>query len=138
MQYRKLEIFFSVLVIVLVGLSVLAPQSGRTASKSASTIVCEDESIAKGITWSVKIEVRAVRNDTGEEFPRDPSADISDWKLACIKHAATGHHKGDKVHTGVCLAGDACQTQEAGKATVLTPGPYHCHVINGDVICHEY
>ncbi len=26
----------------------------------------------------------------------------------------------------------------ASFAAEATPGPYHCHVINGQVICHEY
>lgn len=127
----------------MTGFVLLAPLSAHTSADahdtSSTTIVCEDENIPQGVTWSVKIAVHAVRNDTGQELPRDPSADITKWDLRCLKHKDVGHHKGDTVHTGVCLKGGDCEAGEGGQqAKVLTPGPFHCHVINGSVICHEY
>lgn len=140
MNTSRLYIFGALAALVATGFVFLEPLSAHT-SKDAhdigpTAIVCEDENIPKGVTWNVKIEVHAVRNDTGQEIPRDPSADITRWDLQCLKHKDVGHHMGDTVHTGVCLEGVECEAVE--QATVRTPGPYHCHVINGSVICHEY
>src|SRR5690242_11130376 len=104
MNIRSYCLLGALAVLVMVVFVSLGPLSAHTPAdaqdSSASTLVCEDETIAKGVTWSVKIEVHAVNNDTGQELPRDSSADITRWDLKCLKHSDVGHHKGDKVHAG--------------------------------------
>ena len=143
MNISRLVLLGALVALVATGFVFMAPLSAHTSTDARATastaVVCEDENIPEGVTWSVKIEVHAVRNDTGQEIPRDSSADIKKWDLQCLKHKDLGHHKGDTVHAGVCLNGGECKAAELGEHTaVLTPGPYHCHVINGSVICHEY
>lgn len=58
--------------LVATGFVFLAPLSAHTSTDAHDTtstaVVCEDENISKGVTWSVRIEVRAVRNDSGQEI----------------------------------------------------------------------
>jgi hypothetical protein len=132
---KKFAICVSLVATAVAGLSLLAAEPARAQEQQASTITCEDES--GDVTWSVKIEVRATQN--GKEIDRDPSADITTWKLGCLKHKDVKHHKDtDEVQTGVCLNGDACEASRNEEAQILTPGSFHCHVIGGSIICHEY
>lgn len=118
MKTSKLVLCSSLITSILAGFSLLASFPAQAKYTGASTIVCEDQNITGKITWSVKVGACANRNDTGVEIPRSPRADISDWKLGCMK-------------------GDGCQSSAGSQPTVRMAG-LHCHVIGGHIICHDH